>query len=156
MWSLVQSRGDASTWKIPSIGTHTKRTFLSLLPWWLDSRAKWYERTPTWTYSRSWKDLESCGALLEWLGLANLEWLVSSMGPHAHPSHQWCTPDIEPGSYQKCISPNSHTTCVTIGFGGPIEYGGGALPKFGWRLECHPNTPPWMSCWRVIICYPST
>jgi len=84
MWELVQSRGDVSTLRMPSIEIQTKIIFLSLLPWWLDSRAKWYERTPTCICGRNWQDPESCEALLEWLGLANPEWLGSSL-IHMHP-----------------------------------------------------------------------
>ena len=101
MWELVQSRGDASNWQTPYAGFQTKKLFLSLHPWWLSLTTKWYERTPTRTYSRNWQDPESCRALLEWLGLANPEWLVSWLGRHAHPSHQSC---------QKCIS-LAHNLC---------------------------------------------
>ena len=122
-WALVQSRGNASTRKMDFVRFQTKKKLLSLRPWWLDLKAKWYERIPTRTCSTNWQDPESCGAMLEWLGLANPKWIVSWLGPHAHPAHQWCSPDIEPGSYQKCISPNWHTICVVVGFGVPVEYG---------------------------------
>lgn len=86
------------------LGFRPKYFLISLLPWWLDSKGKLYERTQAWTYGRSWKDLEIYGSLLEWLGLANTKWLVSLLGPHAHPTRKWCTPNIEPRSYEKCIS----------------------------------------------------
>lgn len=69
-WALVRRRGDVSTLWQPSVAIQTKIILLSLLPWWLDSRAKWYERTPTRTCGRTWQDPESYGAMSEWLGLA--------------------------------------------------------------------------------------
>jgi len=155
MWSLVQNKGDSSTQRTLVVGFPTKKTLLPLHPWWLDLKTKWYERTPAWPYSRNWQEPKSCGALLEWLELANTEWLVSWMGPHVHPSHQRCTPDIEPRLGQRYLSPSYHTTCVGTGFEGPVEYGGGALPNSRWRSRCHLNTSPRMHWWRDIICHPS-
>ena len=50
MWALGHNIGDVSIMQTPSAEFLTNRIFLSLLPWWLDSRAKWYERIPTWVW----------------------------------------------------------------------------------------------------------
>ena len=41
-------------------------------------------------------------------------------------------------------------------FGGLVRCGEGALPKSGWRSECHPSTPLQMSWWMATICLPSS
>ena len=38
---------------------------------------------------------------------------------------------------------------------GLVECGGDALPKFGWRLGCHPSTLLQMSWWIATRCHPS-
>ena len=51
------------------------------------------------------------------------------LDPHAPPFINNVSQILNLGHCQKCTSPNWHTPCVVVVFGGPVGSGGDALPK---------------------------
>lgn len=141
MWGLVQSRGNASTWKTHFIGIQKNKFSFGLpLVTWLKGQVLWENPNTNlrWKLARPRK----IQSFIRVVGADQSQITCILARSTCTPCSKWCSPNIESGSYKKCISPNWHTICTIIGFGGLVGYGVYALPNFTWRPRCHPGTLP--------------